>query len=54
MQALHGRGLCLWRLGRTDAVRRIFAQILKLSSNKNQAARYLLTDLSWEQGVERE
>ena len=58
MRALHGRGLCLWRLGRAEEARQVFARMLKLNANDNQGARFLLADLdeglSWEQSVERE
>jgi tetratricopeptide (TPR) repeat protein len=42
MRALHGRGLCLWRMGRVDEARQIFAQMLELNPNDNQGVRYLL------------
>jgi tetratricopeptide (TPR) repeat protein len=58
MRALHGRGLCLWRLGRTEEARQIFAWMLELNPNDNQGARFLLADmdegLSWEESVKRE
>jgi len=57
MRALHGRALCLWRLGRPDEARRIFARMLELNPNDNQGARFLLHDLdeglSWEESVAR-
>lgn len=34
MRALHGRGLCLWRLGRTEEVCQILARMLKLNPNE--------------------
>jgi tetratricopeptide (TPR) repeat protein len=58
MRALHGRGLCLWRLGRLDEARQVFAWMLKLNPNDNQGARFLLYDLdeglNWEQSVGRD
>jgi tetratricopeptide (TPR) repeat protein len=58
MRALHGRGLCLWRLGRIDEARQVFAWMLELNPNDNQGARFLLHDLeeglSWEESTARE
>ena len=58
MRALHGRGLCLWRLGRVDETRGVFAWVLELNPNDNQGVRFLLRDLdeglSWEESVARE
>jgi tetratricopeptide (TPR) repeat protein len=58
MRALHGRGLCLWRLGRIDEARQVFAWMMELNPNDNQGARFLLHDLdeglSWEEGMARE
>jgi tetratricopeptide (TPR) repeat protein len=58
MRALHGQGLCLWRLGRVDQARRIFAWMLELNPNDNQGVRFLLHDLdeglSWEESMARE
>jgi tetratricopeptide (TPR) repeat protein len=58
MRALHGRGLCLWRLGRLDQARQVFAWMLELNPNDNQGARFLLHDieegLSWEESTARE
>jgi len=58
MRALHGRGLCLWRLGRTDEARQVFAWMLELNPNDNQGVRFLLYDLdeglSWEESVARD
>ncbi len=58
MRALHGRGLCLWRLGRTDEARQVFAWMLELNPNDNQGARFLLHDidegLSWEESMAKE
>jgi tetratricopeptide (TPR) repeat protein len=58
MRALHGRGLCLWRLGRTDEARQVFAWMLELNPNDNQGVRFLVADmdegLDWEESVKRE
>jgi tetratricopeptide (TPR) repeat protein len=58
MRALHGRGLCLWRLGREDEARHLFAWMLELNPNDNQGIRFLLYDLdeglSWEESVKRD
>lgn len=58
MRALHGKGLCLWRLGRVDEARQVFAWMLELNPNDNQGARFLLQDLdeglSWEESVRRD
>jgi tetratricopeptide (TPR) repeat protein len=58
MRALHGRALCLWRLGRRDDARRVFARMLELNPNDNQGVRFLLHDLdeglSWEESAARE
>jgi tetratricopeptide (TPR) repeat protein len=58
MRALHGRGLCLWRLERVDAARQVFARMLELNPNDNQGVRFLLHDidegLSWEEGAARD
>jgi tetratricopeptide (TPR) repeat protein len=58
MRALHGRGLCLWRLGRTDEARQVFAWMLELNPHDNQGVRFLLHDLdeglSWEESVARD
>ncbi|MDH4209216.1 MAG: tetratricopeptide repeat protein [Anaerolineae bacterium] len=58
MRALHGRGLCLWRLGRVDEARQVFAWMLELNPNDNQGVRFLLHDLdeglSWEESLVRD
>jgi tetratricopeptide (TPR) repeat protein len=58
MRALHGRGLCLWRLGRMDEARQVFAWMLELNPNDNQGVRFLLHDidegLSWEESMAKE
>ena len=58
MRALHGRGICLWRLERVDEARQVFAQMLELNPNDNQGVRFLLHDLeeglSWEEAAAEE
>jgi len=58
MRALHGRGLCLWRLGQMEEARQVFAWMLELNPNDNQGVRFLLgdldEDLSWEEGAARD
>lgn len=58
MRALHGRGLCLWRLGRVEEARQVFAWMLDLNPNDNQGVRFLLHDidegLSWEESAAQE
>ncbi|MBU0705029.1 MAG: tetratricopeptide repeat protein [Chloroflexi bacterium] len=58
MRALHGRGLSLWRLGRIDEARQVFAWMLELNPGDNQGARFILHDLneglSWEESVAKE
>jgi tetratricopeptide (TPR) repeat protein len=53
LRALHGKGCCYWRLGRTAEARRVFAHMLRLNPNDNQGARYLLAGLdagrTWEE-----
>ena len=57
MRALRGRGLCLWRLGRVDEGRRVFAWMLELNPNDDHGVRLLLRDLdeglSWEENTMR-
>jgi tetratricopeptide (TPR) repeat protein len=58
MRALHGRGLCLWRLGRVEEARQVFAWMLELNPNDNQGIRFILSDLdeglTWEEGAARD
>lgn len=58
LRALHGKGCCYWRLGRTAEARRVFAQMLRLNPNDNQGARFLLAGLdagrTWAEEVARE
>jgi len=55
LRALHGKGCCYWRLGRTAEARRVFAQMLRLNPNDNQGARFLQAGLdqgrSWVEEV---
>ncbi len=58
MRALHGKGLCLWRLDRTREARQMFAQMLRLNRNDNQGVRFLIPDLdaglTWEESMARQ
>ncbi|PKO23173.1 MAG: hypothetical protein CVU38_05295 [Chloroflexi bacterium HGW-Chloroflexi-1] len=58
MRALHGKGCCLWQLGRIIEAREVFAHMLRLNPDDNQGARFLLygldQGLSWEEEVARE
>jgi tetratricopeptide (TPR) repeat protein len=58
MRALHGKGLCLWRLSRADEARNVFAWMMELNPNDNQGVRFLLHDmdegLSWEESMDRD
>lgn len=53
MRALHGKGLCLWRLARLDEARQVFGWMLVLDPDDNQGVRFLMDDLahglSWEE-----
>jgi tetratricopeptide (TPR) repeat protein len=55
MRALHGQGLCLWRLDQVEKARQIYAWMLELNPNDNQGARFVLRDidagLSWEESA---
>ena len=58
MRAVHGKGLCLWRLERVQEARVIFQDMLRWNPNDNQGMRFLLPDLdeglSWEESVARD
>lgn len=58
MRALHGKGLCLWRLSRTAEARQVFARMLRLNPNDNQGVRFLIPDidagLTWEESMTRQ
>ncbi len=58
MRALHGRGLCLWQMGRVDEARQVFAWMMELNPNDNQGVRFLLAGLdeglTWEEGAARD
>jgi tetratricopeptide (TPR) repeat protein len=55
MRAVHGRGLCLWRLGRVDEARQVFTWMMELNPSDNQGTRFLLEyldqGLSWEESM---
>ena len=52
LRALHGYGLCLWRLGNADKARIVFERILSFNPIDNQGIRFLWNDIrngrSWE------
>lgn len=58
LRALHGRGLCLWRLERASEAREIFTRMLALNPNDNQGVRFLVPDLdaglSWEESLAKD
>jgi hypothetical protein len=58
MRALHGRGLCLWRLGQVEEAHQIFTWMLELNPNDNQGVRFILSDLdeglTWQEGAARD
>jgi hypothetical protein len=58
MRAEHGKGLCLWRLGRVQEARAVLRDMLRWNPNDNQGVRFLVQDmdegLSWEESIARE
>ena len=42
LRALHGYGLCLWRLERFDEARAVFRRMLRLNPDDNQGVRFLV------------
>jgi hypothetical protein len=57
LRALHGQGLCLWRLGRFEQALEVFDRILAFNPNDNQGVRFIREDVlarrSWESTRER-
>jgi hypothetical protein len=57
MRALHGQGLCLWRLGQVDEARQVLTWMLELNPNDNQGVCFLLSDIDegfgWEESAEK-
>ena len=45
LRCLHGYGLCLWRLGRTDQAEHVFNRMLWLNPSDNQGARFLFAQV---------
>ena len=45
LRALHGYGLCLWRLNNTDAALKVFERMLSLNPNDNQGVRSCWDDI---------
>jgi hypothetical protein len=58
LRCLHGYGLCLWRLGRTDEATLVFERMMALNPNDNQGARFCWFDvrngLTWDEAQERD
>jgi tetratricopeptide (TPR) repeat protein len=58
LRCLHGYGLCLWRLGRTEEAAGVFERMLALNPNDNQGVRFCWFDLragtTWEAAQARE
>ena len=52
LRCLHGYGLCLWRLKRSDEAERVFDRMLWFNPSDNQGVRFLINDVragtSWE------
>jgi hypothetical protein len=57
MRCLHGYGLCLWRLGRSEEAERVFDRMLWLNPSDNQGVRFLIDEVrartAWEDRRER-
>jgi tetratricopeptide (TPR) repeat protein len=45
MRCLHGYGLSLWRLGKSEEAREVFNRMLWLNPTDNQGIRFLLADI---------
>jgi len=45
LRALHGYGLCLWRLGQNEEAREVFERILALNPTDNQGIRFCWNDI---------
>jgi tetratricopeptide (TPR) repeat protein len=52
LRALHGYGLCLWRLGQDEKALQVFERMLALNPRDNQGVRLCWSDIrngrSWE------
>jgi len=44
LRCMHGYGLCLWRLGHSDAAESVFDRMLWLNPSDNQGVRFLIDD----------
>ncbi|MBL9107466.1 MAG: tetratricopeptide repeat protein [Myxococcales bacterium] len=57
LRALHGQGLCLWRLGHFERALQVFDRILAFNPNDNQGVRFIREDViqrrPWESTRER-
>jgi hypothetical protein len=53
LRCMHGYGLCLWRLGHSDAAESVFDRMLWLNPSDNQGVRFLFDDVragsEWEE-----
>jgi len=58
LRALHGYGLCHWRLGRLREAEQVFERLLSLNPNDNQGARCCWDDVrngrTWEEARDRD
>jgi len=45
LRCMHGYGLCLWRMGRFDEVRRVFERMLWLNPPDNQGVRFFIEEV---------
>ena len=58
MRAMHGKGLCAWRLGRVEVARAVFQDMLRWNPNDNQGVRFLASDLdeglTWKESLARD
>jgi hypothetical protein len=45
LRCLHGYGLCLWRLGKSEEAQTVFERILSLNPNDNQGVRSCWADV---------
>jgi tetratricopeptide (TPR) repeat protein len=50
MRSLHGLGLTAWKQGRLEEAKDIFEKMLKLNSNDNQGARYIIGPIYHQMG----
>ena len=57
LRCMHGYGLCLWRLGRTEEALQVLNRMLWMNPSDNQGVRFLIQDIgtgrSWEASASR-